>query len=125
MMTVCTWNTAEYRPRGRRANFAALSIGPETEEYTCLSVFQRAADNSRYYLLVAVAGFAVVTSLYYYLNVIRAAFADPAADESPIHLTKTIRATLCACMTLIVLLGVCPQPLFEAAFRAIAAFGLK
>lgn len=74
--------------------------------------------------LLAVACVGVVVSLYYYFKVIRAAYLEEAPDGAPIHLPAALRLSILACMAAIVLLGICPRPLFEAAQVAAQSLGL-
>ncbi|MDA0577749.1 MAG: NADH-quinone oxidoreductase subunit N [Verrucomicrobia bacterium] len=89
------------------------------------AVLERAALDPRYYGLAAVGGVAVVLSLYYYLGVLRAAFADAAPEAPSIRLTKTVRVALWLCMAAMILLGVFPSALLTASLDVVHTLGLQ
>lgn len=84
------------------------------------AVLERAVTDPRYYILAGVGGVAALISLYYCVNVIRAAFVDASPEsEGEIPLSRTQRVALFVSIIAIVGLGVCPSPLFSAAMNAI------
>lgn len=84
------------------------------------AVLERAVTDPRYYILVAVGGIAALITLYYCVNVIRAAFVDASPEsEGEIALSRTQRIGLIVSTIAIVGLGLCPSPLFSAAMNAV------
>lgn len=74
--------------------------------------------------LVLVACLGVLVSLYYYFKVIRAAYFEDQPDAAPIVLPAALRVGLWIGLAGIVVPGVWPKPLWEAAVHAAAALGL-
>lgn len=74
-------------------------------------------------VLVGVACVGVVVSLYYYFKVIRAAYLEE-SEARPIETPPALLAAIVFCMGAIVVLGVYPKPLWDAALTAAAALGL-
>ena len=78
-----------------------------------------------YYWLVAAAITGVVISLWYYFGVVRAVYwSKEAANLSPIPISRTMRATLYACVAGMFFLGLCPGPLLDCAAEAVKALRL-
>jgi NADH-quinone oxidoreductase subunit N len=74
-----------------------------------------------YYVLVAIAIFGVVVSLYYYFGVVRAIFwSRPGPDLSPIAVSRPLRFSLYACLAGMFLLGLYPNPVVNLATSALS-----
>lgn len=87
------------------------------------AVMQRGAVEHSYLALAAIAAISVVIGLFFYLGVLRAAFVEPADNDAPIPLTKSLATALVACTVAIVLLGIFPQPLLHAAMQTVQSLG--
>ena len=74
-----------------------------------------------YWWIATVAILNVVVALYYYLSVIKVAYVNPPVSEERITVPKAIKATLYACVVVIILLGLFQNPLYESARVAAAA----
>ncbi len=78
-----------------------------------------------YYWLVAAAIAGVVISLWYYFGVVHAVYwSKEAANLSPISISRTMRATLYACVAGMFFIGLCPGPLLDCAAEAVKALRL-
>jgi NADH-quinone oxidoreductase subunit N len=71
--------------------------------------------------LAAIGLLNVVTSLYYYLGVVKYMYARPAADPSPLQISLSQRVALYAAMAGIIILGAYPTPMIELASQAVRA----
>jgi len=89
------------------------------------AVIQAAQMDGRYYVLAFIGAGAVVVSLYYYFNVARAIYIEPATDAAPIPVSWPVRAGLYVCMLAMLGLGIYQRPLVEAATLAAGVFGLR
>jgi len=90
------------------------------------AVIERAATDSRYYVLAGIGAAAVVVSLYFYLNIGRAIYLDePAAEAGPIPVSPAVRAGLAVCLVAMVGLGIYQQPLVALAQQAVTVFKLN
>jgi len=89
------------------------------------AVIERAQSDGRYYVLAGIGAASVVISLYFYLNVARAIYIEPAASESQVPVSRPLRVALSVCMFAIIGLGMFPQPLVEAAVKAATVFTWK
>lgn len=88
------------------------------------SVLDAARQSPGFYVLLAVAVFGVVLSLYYYFNVIRAIYwGEAAAGVSRIEASVPAKLALLACLAGILYLGIAPGGLMGLADGAVA--GLK
>jgi NADH-quinone oxidoreductase subunit N len=81
----------------------------------------RGAFDPAYYWLVTVAIAGVVISLYYYFGVVRAIFWGKEAQANPIRTSTPIRACLYACIAGMLVLGLFPNWLVNAATEAVKA----
>lgn len=88
------------------------------------AVIERAQGDTQYYVLAGIGAAAVVVSLYFYFNVGRAIYLDPATESSPIPVSRPLRVALVVCLVAMIGLGVYQQPLVAAATSAAKAFGL-
>ncbi|HYG25012.1 MAG TPA: NADH-quinone oxidoreductase subunit N [Verrucomicrobiae bacterium] len=78
------------------------------------AVVEQGASNTGYYVLAFIAMAGVVMSLYYYFNVVRAAYWGSASnDTSPITLSMPMRVTLYVCIAGVFFLGLVPGPLMK------------
>ena len=90
------------------------------------AVIERAATDSRYYVLAGVGAVAVVVSLYFYLNVAKAIYMqEPERDAPPIPVSLPVRAGLYFCLVAIIGLGIFQRPLVEVAVKAAKVFQLN
>lgn len=71
--------------------------------------------------LAAIGLLNVVTSLYYYLGVVKFMYTRPAADPAPLQISLSQRAALFAAMAGIVVLGAFPTPVLTLASEAVRA----
>ncbi len=82
-------------------------------------------QGTAYYWLAAVAIIGVVISLYYYFGVIRVMYwSERPADLSPIPVSWPNRTLLYGCMAGMLVLGVFPGVLVNAAIQAVSVFRL-
>jgi NADH-quinone oxidoreductase subunit N len=79
------------------------------------------AVNSGLIWLAAIGLLNVVTSLYYYLGVVKYMYARPAADPAPLKISLSQRVALYAAMAGIIILGAYPTPMIELASQAVRA----
>jgi NADH-quinone oxidoreductase subunit N len=86
------------------------------------AVIEAARTNGYYYLLAFIGAGAVVVSLYYYFNVGRAIYIEPATDHSPIPVSLPVRVGLYVCMIAMIALGIYQKPLVDAATTAAMVF---
>jgi NADH-quinone oxidoreductase subunit N len=99
-----------------------FSLGgiPPTIGFTGKFLVFNAAMEKGYFLLVLIAMINVVVSLYYYIQVVKAAFLlEPTEELPPIHLS--IPATILAAVMVMVIVvgGIWPSHLFELARAAV------
>ena len=59
-----------------------------------------------------------VVSLFYYLQIARAAYMDEPRDDRPIELDRSLDAAVMICMAMVVLMGVAPAPFLDQAMAA-------
>ena len=89
------------------------------------AVVESGGANPAFYWLLAVAVVGVVISMYYYFGVVRAIYwSQETPDLSPIPISAPARAAIYACVAGMLVLGMYPNGLLEAANRAIAVLGL-
>ena len=79
----------------------------------------RGATEPAYYWLVSIAIAGVVISLYYYFGVVRAIFWGKETPANPIRTSKPIRACLYGCVAGMLVLGLFPNWLVNAASQAV------
>ena len=72
-------------------------------------------ENTTLWWLAAIGVANSVISIYYYFNVVRVMFFQPAKDESPISLTAATTFGVSLTLGLTLLIGIYPQPLIELA----------
>ncbi len=91
------------------------------------AVIQRAQVDPVYYVLAAIGAGAVVISLYFYLNIGRAIYLAPAAEneQTPIPVSAPVRAGLVICLVAMIGLGVYQRPLVDASIKAVSDFALR
>ena len=86
-----------------------------------LYVFMAAYRAGHVWLLLFGALMAIV-SLFYYLQIARAAYMDePRDDAEPIALDRSLDAAVMVCMGMVVLMGVAPAPFLDRAMAAARA----
>ncbi|MDA1188880.1 MAG: NADH-quinone oxidoreductase subunit N [Chloroflexi bacterium] len=120
---------------GRRSPFLAMVLAASVLSLAGLPIF--VGFVSKFYLfnaaatqgllwLVGLAIFTSVISLYYYLQILRQMYVEPAEDDSPIKVSKLTLGVLGLLFAGMVFLGVYPAPLMDAiqyASDAIAVVG--
>lgn len=74
--------------------------------------------------LVLIACVGVVISLYVYFKVIRAAYFEEPADSQSVHISAALRVGILICLAVMLVVGLYPAPLWNAAAAAAAALGL-
>ena len=73
------------------------------------AVIEQGATQPGYYTLAFIAVAGVVISLYYYFGVIRVIYwSREVPDSSPIPMSRPIRATIYACVLMMLYLGLFP-----------------
>ncbi len=101
-----------------------LSLGgiPPTIGFTGKFLVFNAAMERGYFLLVLIAMINVVISLYYYIQVMKAAFLlEPNKELPPIHLTAAATILTVGMVVVIVVGGIFPRYLFQLASAAVQA----
>lgn len=89
------------------------------------ALVERGASAPGWYWLAAVAVIAVVTSFWYYFGVIRAIYwSGDSRDLSPVTVSPLLRFSLVACLGGVVILGIYPGPVWDAAVAAVAVLHL-
>lgn len=84
------------------------------------ALVEQGASMSGWYLLGGVAVFGVVVSFWYYFGVVRAMYwGGNGPDRSPLQVPRLMRVNLTMCMAGIVLLGVFPGSVWDAAVAAV------
>lgn len=83
------------------------------------AAIERGATEPAYYWLVAIAITGVVISLYYYFGVVRAIFWGKEGPATPLHLSAPIQASLYGCVLGMLILGLFPNWLVNAATEAV------
>jgi len=97
------------------ALFGLAGIPPPIGFTGKLLVFTAAMQNG-YFVLILIAMFNVVLSLYYYLLVLKAAYlTEPAKQQAPIQLSPGLWSLAAALVAGIVVGGFYPRPLIEIA----------
>jgi len=99
-----------------------FSLGgiPPTIGFTGKFLVFNAAMERGYFLLVLIAMINVVVSLYYYIQVVKAAFLlDPDEELPPIHLSVPATILTVVMVVVIVVGGIWPGQLFELARTAV------
>jgi NADH-quinone oxidoreductase subunit N len=99
-----------------------FSLGgiPPTIGFTGKFLVFNAAMERGYFLLVLIAMINVVVSLYYYIQVVKAAFLlEPNEELPPIHLSTPATILTVAMVVVIVVGGIWPSHLFELARAAV------
>jgi NADH-quinone oxidoreductase subunit N len=88
--------------------------------FVLVATVMRARIDPAFYALAGIAVVGAVIALFYYLRVLRGAWADPAPDGATrITVSWTVRVVLYVCMAGMLLLGVWPQPLLALATRCL------
>lgn len=89
------------------------------------ALVERGADLTLWYGVAAVALIGVVISFWYYFGVLKAVYWPAPAVEGPgLVLSPLLRATLYACLAGMVILGVYPGLVWEAAMAAVQGLRL-
>jgi len=99
-----------------------FSLGgiPPTIGFTGKFLVFNAAMERGYFLLVLIAMINVVVSLYYYIQVVKAAFVlEPEEELPPIHLSAPATILTVVMVVVIVVGGIWPGQLFELARTAV------
>ena len=65
-----------------------------------------------------------VVSVFYYFNIVRAAFFQPATDPTPIRISPVVTAALTVTAVVVLLIAVYPQPLFDVTSMSMAMLGV-
>ncbi len=92
---------------------------PPTIGFTGKLLIFTAAVQQGYLVLILIAMFNVVISLYYYLLVLRAAYLlEPEAGAAALRMPPALNALAVALIIVIVFAGIFPNPLIEAANSA-------
>jgi NADH-quinone oxidoreductase subunit N len=94
--------------------------------YLFLGLFQRADVDRKswYYWLAGWAAINIVISFYYYLRFVKVMYlGDRVADDKPLSLSPALRTALAASVIGIVIIGVYPKWIIEAANTLMAHFG--
>jgi NADH-quinone oxidoreductase subunit N len=89
------------------------------------AVVQAAQADGRYYVLAFIGAAAVVVSLYYYFNVVRAVYMETGNEIAPIPVSLPVRGGLYVCMMAMIGLGIYQRPLVDAAKMAAKVFSLR
>ena len=79
-----------------------------------------AAAQAGLYGLVLLAAVLTVVALFYYLLVAKQMYIDPPARPTPVPVGSALALVLLVCALAVVLLGLYPGPLVDAAMRAAA-----
>jgi NADH-quinone oxidoreductase subunit N len=88
--------------------------------FVLVATVMRARIDPTFYALAGIAVAGAVIALFYYLRVLRGAWADPAPEAATrITVPWTVRVVLFICMAGMLLLGVWPQPLLALATRCL------
>ena len=88
--------------------------------FLLVATLMRAQIDGAFYALAGIAVAGAVIALFYYLRVLRGAWADPASDAATrITVPWTVRVVLFICMAGMLFLGVWPQPLLALATRCL------
>src|SRR6185503_4468948 len=83
------------------------------------SALEQGPHNHAYYWLVAIAVAGVVISIWYYFGVIRAIYwSRDTVDLSPVPIALPIRLALHVCIAGMLILGLLPGPMVNAATKA-------
>jgi NADH-quinone oxidoreductase subunit N len=101
-----------------------FSLGgiPPTIGFTGKFLVFNAAMQKGYFLLVLIAMINVVVSLYYYIQVVKAAFLlEPDDELQAIKLSAPATILTAGMVVAIIVAGIFPRPLFELATAAVKA----
>jgi NADH-quinone oxidoreductase subunit N len=79
-----------------------------------------AAAQAGFYALVLLAAILTVVALFYYLLVAKQMYIDAPARPTPVPVPPALTLVLLVCALGVVLLGLYPGPLVDAALRAAA-----
>ena len=72
--------------------------------------------------LVVVGAVLAVVALFYYLQVARAMYINPAREQRPIALSRSLKLAIVICITFVVGMGAFPNPFVEATREAAQHF---
>jgi NADH-quinone oxidoreductase subunit N len=72
--------------------------------------------------LVIVGAVLAVVALFYYLKVARAMYINPAREERPIAVSRSLKLAIAICTVFVVGMGVWPNPFVEATREAARHF---
>lgn len=72
--------------------------------------------------LVVIAVMNTLLSAYYYLGVVRALFASPSDESTPVRSTPSLSLSMAIAAVAVFALGIYPTPLLNAAERAVQSF---
>jgi NADH-quinone oxidoreductase subunit N len=87
------------------------------------AALEQGVQNHAYYWLVGIALVGVVISIWYYFGIIRAIYwSRDAYDLSPILISVPIRLALYVCIIGMLLLGLFPGPMVDAANKSVQVF---
>jgi NADH-quinone oxidoreductase subunit N len=123
---------ADYAGMGRRAPFLAAILAfcfisltgiPPTAGFVAKLYIFNAAVHSDMIWLVIVGVLNTAVSAYYYLGVVRHMYLAPAEREGDISPSPWLATALAATAAGVLLLGIVPTPLIDAAQRAASALG--
>jgi NADH-quinone oxidoreductase subunit N len=123
---------ADYAGMGRRAPFLAAALAfcllsltgiPPTAGFVAKLYIFNAAIHSDLTWLVIVGVLNTAVSAFYYLSIVRQMYLTPAPEEGDIHPTPMLATALAATAAGVLLFGIVPTPLIDAAQRAVGALG--
>lgn len=86
--------------------------------YLFAAVFDAATKNSALYYLVIIGLLNSAVSVYYYVRVVKAMYFAPATSEESLSTTFTLRVALSAAVAGVLILGLYPTPVMQAALGA-------
>jgi NADH-quinone oxidoreductase subunit N len=72
--------------------------------------------------LVVIGAVLAVVALFYYLQVARAMYINPAREQRPVALSRSLKLAIVICITFVVGMGVFPNPFVEATSEAARHF---
>jgi NADH-quinone oxidoreductase subunit N len=95
---------------------------PPTAGFIAKLYIFNAAINADLVWLVVVGVLNTLVSAWYYLGVVRAMFVAAPTDETPVRSTPSLQFSIGVAVVGVLLFGIYPGPLLDAAERAVAVF---
>jgi NADH-quinone oxidoreductase subunit N len=123
---------ADYAGMGRRAPFLAAALAfcllsltgiPPTAGFVAKLYIFNAAMRSDLTWLVIVGVLNTAVSAFYYLSIVRHMYLAPAPEEGDIRPTPMLATAVAATAAGVLIFGIVPTPLIDAAQRAVSALG--